>query len=167
MGSLVTRAPALRIFPGQLINFLRSVDHDPDGEADASAAQVWFGVPVAGELSEGKQRDDDATQFESRELVVVDDLRPAEVAVEAPEAGKVTCAERDHHVGQGCGCAHDGSICQVSDIGPALSPKTPPSNQCKPVNLSAELPLWPPGRICMSPSADPNPAGADAMKAGA
>jgi hypothetical protein len=49
--------------------------------------QVWFGVPVAGELSEGKQRDDDA-QFKCRELVVVDDLRPAELAVEAPEAGK-------------------------------------------------------------------------------
>ena len=50
--------------------------------------QVWFGVPVAGELSEGKQRGDDATQVKCRELVVVDDLRPAEVAVEAPEAGK-------------------------------------------------------------------------------
>jgi hypothetical protein len=48
---------------------------------------VWFGVPVAGELSEGKQRDD-AAQVKCRELVVVDDLRPAEVAVEAPEAGK-------------------------------------------------------------------------------
>ncbi len=79
--------------------------------------QVWFGVPVAGELSEGKQRDDDATQFKRRELVVVDDLRPAEVAVEAPEAGKVTCAERDHHVGQGCGCAHEAvsAGCPTSD----------------------------------------------------
>jgi hypothetical protein len=39
-------------------------------------------------LGNGKHREDDATEFERRELAVVDDLRPAETAVEVPEPGE-------------------------------------------------------------------------------
>ena len=79
---------------GQLIDLLGSVDHDPDGEADAFAAGAWFGVPVAGELSDREHCQDDAADFECRELFVIDDLWPAELAVELPEP-------RGNHVRRG------------------------------------------------------------------
>jgi hypothetical protein len=46
-----------------------------------------------GKLADGKQREDDAAKFERRELAVVDDLWPAEVAVEIAEADEIARAE--------------------------------------------------------------------------
>ena len=51
-GGLVTPGAGGAHLLGQLIDLLGSVDHDPDGEADAFAAGPGFGVPVAGELSD-------------------------------------------------------------------------------------------------------------------
>ena len=61
---------------------------------------LGFGVSVAGELGDGKQREHDAAKFERRELAVVDDLWPAEVAVEVAEAGEIAGAEGDQ-IGEG------------------------------------------------------------------
>src|SRR5207248_8363987 len=59
---------------GELVDLFGSVDHDPDGEPDASAARLWFGVPVTGQLGDREQCQDDATDFECRELFVIDEL---------------------------------------------------------------------------------------------
>jgi hypothetical protein len=48
--------------------------------------------PSRAELSDGKQREEEATEVEGRELLVVDDLWPAEVAVEVPKRREVSRA---------------------------------------------------------------------------
>src|SRR3954453_22227356 len=74
---------------------LGAVDHDADGEPDASGARVGIGVPVAGELGQGEQGQDDAAELEGHELAVVQDLRPAERAVEVPQRGEITRTKSD------------------------------------------------------------------------
>jgi hypothetical protein len=73
-----------------------------------SAAEVGFGVSIAGKLSDGKQRENDAADVECRKLAVVNNRRPAELAVKLAESGKIARAEGDHHIRQGC--AHGLSI---------------------------------------------------------
>jgi hypothetical protein len=67
-------------------------------------------------LVDGKQREDDAAKFERRELAVVDDLWPAEVAVDVAEADEIARAEGDE-IGEGCRGLRGGSMDRTCDVG--------------------------------------------------
>jgi hypothetical protein len=64
----------------------------------------------------GKQREGDAAKFERRELAVVDDLWPAEVAVEVAEADEIARSEGDE-IGEGCRGLHGESMGRTCDVG--------------------------------------------------
>src|SRR5207245_4562362 len=86
-------------------NLVGAVDHQADGEADASGARVGMDVPVAGELCEREQGQDDAAKLEGDELIVVHDLWPSERAIEVPEGGEITRTKSDQ-VRKWRGCVH-------------------------------------------------------------
>src|SRR5215469_3825281 len=89
----------------QLVDLVGRIDLYADGEADAPTARLGFGVPVTGELGEREHGEDDAAKLEGHELTVVQDLRPAEFVVEAPEPGEIAGTE-SNQIGEGCGCVH-------------------------------------------------------------
>ena len=95
---------------GQLIDLIGRINHNSDGEANARAADIWFDLPVVGKFTDGKQRNDNTSQVECREVIVVDDHGPTQFTVELPKSREITCAQRDHHISKEIGCAHSVSI---------------------------------------------------------
>ncbi len=96
---------------------LSTVDLNADGEANASAARLGFGVAVAGEFGDGEHCYQDAPQFEDRELAVVHHLRPTHPLVEVAKRAKVAGAESDQ-VGERKLVGHASSIRPCADNGP-------------------------------------------------
>lgn len=79
-----------------------------------------FGVPIAGELGDREDGQQDAAQLEDRELAIVHDLRPAQAAIEVPQYGKVARAESDQ-IGKRRLVDHNGTMPARTDNGPCGS----------------------------------------------